>query len=649
MRKRKLLSLGLAACLAVTSLAVPVTADDTAIPAIPAMPIITAPVVPAVKKHSFKAKTELADTFKSVKTKKTTFYNYTSDSTDEHYLYFFDGNNSVPYMELSQLFKLYKQASHSDMLDDYTLDVDCGYGKSKFYAFRENGTKVTFSFSPDTVIEFDDYDKFVSASKAVSGGDICLPNRWQLNEDGTVKTDEKGNALVKLIYTADSAATNFQRAGYSRTVHPGLYGIKLYIRNGKAYMPVATFSDLFLSTLQVGYVYNGKSVFLTSLGGLDTETKNADGKTAAELFADIGDTKRTKQLAEFVYNELVFVLEFGYGLAEEHNIYSFDKYFESIGLKKRLLSTDASEFDKALSELLEGYLGDLHSGFGSAGPYDTGTNDKTGFKMSDVLSPSISKTVISQALYMGGRLTGNNILDENKKVIPYKEVGDTAYLTFDVFLMMQNTDNYYTDKFRENVKDYIDKDLIALVHYADQRIKRKNSPIKNVVIDLTNNGGGAVDAAAFLVSWLIGYCEISTVNATTNAQYTVFYRADINLDGYVDQNDMLNPNSLSGGINVYCLTSPFSFSCGNLVPSVLKESGRATILGKTSGGGACAVQPAVTPDGTFYQYSGKFKLCNFNNGIYYQIDQGVTPDITLTKLEHFYDREWLTEFIHDLP
>ena len=44
------------------------------------------------------------------------------------------------------------------------------------YAFRENGTKVTFNFTPRIVIEFDDYDKFVIPSNAISGGDVCIAN-----------------------------------------------------------------------------------------------------------------------------------------------------------------------------------------------------------------------------------------------------------------------------------------------------------------------------------------------------------------------------------------------------------------------------------------------------------------------------------------
>ena len=134
-------------------LAVPVSADEAAVAA--AAQTITASVIPTVKKHKYSSKMELADNFKSVKAKKATFYNFTSDNTEEHYLYFFNGNNSVPYMELTQLFKLYKQVAHSDVLQDYTLGVDCGYTKNKFYVFRENGTRAVLNFTPRTVLEFE--------------------------------------------------------------------------------------------------------------------------------------------------------------------------------------------------------------------------------------------------------------------------------------------------------------------------------------------------------------------------------------------------------------------------------------------------------------------------------------------------------------
>ena len=36
------------------------------------------------------------------------------------------------------------------------------------------------------------------------------------------------------------------------------------------------------------------------------------------------------------------------------------------------------------------------------------------------------------------------------------------------------------------------------------------------------------------------------------------------------------------------------------------------------------------------------------NGSYYNIDQGIEPDVVLTRVETFYNRERLTEIIHSL-
>ena len=61
----------------------------------------------------------------------------------------------------------------------------------------------------------------------------------------------------------------------------------------------------------------------------------------------------------------------------------------------------------------------------------------------------------------------------------------------------------------------------------------------------------------------------------------------------------LNSDTLAGrGLNLYCLISPNSFSCANLVPWAFKEDGSVTLLGKVSGGGSCLVRPKTTAWGT---------------------------------------------------
>ena len=100
--------------------------------------------------------------------------------------------------------------------------------------------------------------------------------------------------------------------------------------------------------------------------------------------------------------------------------------------------------------------------------------------------------------------------------------------------------------------------------------------------------------------------------------------------------------------NLFCLTSPNSFSCGNLVPSALKNSHRVTILGQTSGGGACAVQNMTSADGCVFCISGPYRMSYTKNGSFYDIDRGVTPDFVLPSPEQFYNRTRLTKYINSL-
>lgn len=120
------------------------------------------------------------------------------------------------------------------------------------------------------------------------------------------------------------------------------------------------------------------------------------------------------------------------------------------------------------------------------------------------------------------------------------------------------------------------------------------------------------------------------------------FKIDANLDRKFDEKDNLKD------YNLFCLTTSKSFSCGNLVPSVFKNSNRVTILGQTSGGGACVVQNLTTADGCPFQISGLKRLAYMKNGSFYDIDQGVNPDFVIPKPELFYDRQYLTKFINGL-
>ena len=185
-------------------------------------------------------------------------------------------------------------------------------------------------------------------------------------------------------------------------------------------------------------------------------------------------------------------------------------------------------------------------------------------------------------------------------------------------------------------------DTIGLIIYAHSRITRENSPIENVVLDLSNNTGGAVDAAVIVLGWLLGDAPFSVKDMSTGAMSTSVYRADINLDRVFDERDTVSDK------NLYCLISPVSFSCGNLVPAALKSSQKVTLLGRTSGGGSCVVQPLSTAYGSVFQISSCMRMSFLKNGSFYDIDQGIDPDYTINDIRNFYNRDALTDFINSL-
>ena len=147
-----------------------------------------------------------------------------------------------------------------------------------------------------------------------------------------------------------------------------------------------------------------------------------------------------------------------------------------------------------------------------------------------------------------------------------------------------------------------------------------------MVIDLSCNTGGMEDAAAFVCAWFLGESNIYMQNSLTGAQAVNVYRCDVNLDRVFDEKDTVSD------LRLYCLISPVSFSCGNLVPCMLKASGKVVLVGQQSGGGSCQVHPFTTASGTFAQCSGYMHISSMKNGSFYDADQGVEPDVVLTRV-----------------
>ena len=72
------------------------------------------------------------------------------------------------------------------------------------------------------------------------------------------------------------------------------------------------------------------------------------------------------------------------------------------------------------------------------------------------------------------------------------------------------------------------------------------------------------------------------------------------------------------------------------------------VIDLSCNGGSCVVRPLSTASGTLFQISGPNRLAFTKNGSFYNIDQGMEPDVYIDDIDHYYDREALTEFINNI-
>ncbi len=532
-------------------------------------------------------------------------------------LAFLNGVDDLPYIDMETWSSiLYVVCADGLGIEDFDLSYEVD-GNSLVIT-RENGYEMVIDADEDT-ISFTDYNRFLSFDSDDSML-IEIVSASGFNEDGE-------NSLFQRNRKA-----SFDRYGDAKTIHLADYDINILKTEDDFYLPLQTLNDIVFSpALGVSILFNGEGVYVANAA-----TFAGDGEYSlneyGESYYSVEPHAISDELAAFNYRELCLAFDTVYGLKEPHDIKNFSQTFWEIGFDEPLSSTNTVDSDRAVHQFLNYYLDDQHSSFTIVSPY-------SGLASLDEHVDIVSGTATH---IMDNHM--DRYSDAREKVLgedwlPYQEVGNTAYITFDEFEVNFEPEDYYAFGLDDDAPM---PDTIGLVIYAHNQITRENSPVENVVIDLSNNIGGVADAAVFVLSWVLGESTISLKDSFTGAMSNGVYRADVNLDRQFDENDTLEDK------NVFCLISPVSFSCGNLVPAALKASQVVTLLGTKSGGGSCVVQPMSSATGNLFNISGQHRLSFLKNGSFYDIDEGIDPDFAITDISHYYDRKALTEYINNL-
>ena len=447
------------------------------------------------------------------------------------------------------------------------------------------------------------------------------------------------------------------------------YEMRTYAKHNEVYVPFGLLNNLYGGIEGYNIAYNGKDIYvLDHYGELSNGEARGEQYFADTYYSEYSTEKdRYQDLARYTYNQLCFTFDNlrGYTtqlLFGDNNLVSLglDSLLETYypGIKQYLLSTKKSDYEKGLLLLFAGLSDGGHTGLISKEPpslkYLDELKQKQEYKtLIDTVLAFDQETVSRyNLLYDAKAVAFNDYYAKDIARYKYNNEYKTAYISFDSFIIDTKLwDQYYKgDKTKlqelENGNDF--KDTYAFVRKSLYQAKADGA--QNVVIDLSTNGGGSNNAMLGVFSLLNGAKAVDNHNNTIdNTRNSKYYTVDINLDGKYDDADVEEAKKFN--FNIVALTSRSSFSCGNLLPSLMKERGYK-IVGEKSRGGSCAVAKEETADGFIYNRSSYFCLCDSQGR---NIDSGVDLDLNLVEVTNgtknvskFYDYKTIAQYLNSL-
>ena len=545
----------------------------------------------------------------------TLYFDGTSDSSGE-----------IPYVALPEylqfLSRLLKMKSYGDVTYDVNVISD-----SCYEAVRSDNGSVFRVDTGECTFRFSDLNSFTQrVGQRASLTSIRIPEPEPVDLQEYARALQSGESLPGAadfqLFSAKGIPF-YNRRGDEIQLDLKEYDIPVFSENKTAYIPFQTLNDLFLGDLNLQCIFTGEKVLCASyLSPLLQEKYEAYEGTFSEEFA------------WFNYKELCFLLDCFYGLKEEHGISDFGTLLSvHTDLMQEMTGTDPAAFDLALMQLTNLYLDDGHSGFGSGSVKSGPRQEETMW-----LSWLTSGLTLRAREESAGRFAKARREVFGDTVPLYEEVGDTAFLTIDEFIVSRSYD------YEETIPLEQLEDTIDLIIYANRQIQRENSPVKNIVIDLSNNAGGDAAAVIYVMSWLLGEAPVPLFDTLTHAKTCMIYHADVNLDGYFASEE----DTVASGYRLFCLINRNAFSCGNLLAAACKSAGTVILAGQRSGGGSCTVRPCTTASGVCFQISGSKRVASVQNGSFSSIEYGIEPDYPLSRTESFYDRLTLAEHLREI-
>ncbi|MBO4547278.1 MAG: hypothetical protein J5700_06845, partial [Treponema sp.] len=354
----------------------------------------------------------------------------------------------------------------------------------------------------------------------------------------------------------------------------------------------------------------------------------ANNSNTASRAYDAGRESRSTRsqfMAEWNYRNLCMFFDLNYSLKTKRDLVNKDNIGPRIndsifahGYGFGLLSTDTAVYDTALAKFLMTYIDDGHTSYSEPSLYQPQSAvydyKVLAYRSSGPRNAALDRTLddlTERRKDAGGGEGVFYVKDENddKKM---------AVIVFDGFVGADPGAGPWTET---DLPKLAETNTYQFFKQAFAGIA--TSGVKNVVIDLSCNGGGACNQA------FLALCFLEDPDKFYMGQWNVLDNSMTKFTASINDG---TSTSLKKDKNFFVLTSEFSFSCGNYFPAVCKyqfhkDSIFVRNVGRQSGGGAANVKSAQTADGALFKTSCATQMCEFDaNGNYICIDAGVPVD-----------------------
>ncbi|MBQ7183231.1 MAG: hypothetical protein IJR97_04530 [Clostridia bacterium] len=477
---------------------------------------------------------------------------------------------------------------------------------------------------------------------------------------------------------------SWQTEAHGFTVSLKDYGMEMVRYGEDVLMPFAIAQAVLAApAMRAILAYNGNDYFdivnsIESIYGSEQYTLAPNPYANMWYSGSFADrSELSEAYAKYNYAALCMLLDITYGHKEEKGIKDFDSFIEQLGLKEALMSTDTKDDVEPLAHLFtfifdSGHDGNVltHSIIDSEGAIQKADLVQSilsifGFETLEDLKvilnpllelimnlfPDSGKTDLSDKF--GPDVIG--LLEQMQRMQHLKPlgygservdiVGDTAVIYFEGFKEdLRRTQSYYT---KLPTKEDTGSSTFSLFWHAFDKIANDGN-VKNVVIDLSSNGGGSAAALVATLGFLSPDGEVKiTYRDLVNGEFrTEYYHVDTNLDGSFDDND-----GYGRQYDFYIMTTGSSYSCGNALPYFAQQNGLAEIIGEQPGGGDCVVGVYLDAYAHVGRISGTKQLGNMEGDTFISNENAVVVDHPFTVEEGdsiYFHPDKIAEYIGSL-